>query len=82
MIAEQAWGGLLLIGFGLLHLGFSSRSIRVAFSLLTMLAGFEILYAVVEASTLVAALLALVNLGIALAGAYLMELPSMEEQVS
>ena len=79
MIAAQAWGGLALIGLGLLHLGFSARAMRVIVSLLTMLAGFEILYAVVEASTLVAGLLALVTLGIALAGAYLMLTPKIEE---
>lgn len=79
MSREQAWGGLILIGMGLLHLGFSARSLRVTSSLLTMLAGFEILYAVVEVSTLVAGLLALVNLGIALAGSYLMVMPLMEE---
>ena len=79
MIAAQAWGGLALIGLGLLHLGFSARAMRVIISLLTMLAGFEVLYAVVEASTLVAGLLAMVTLGIALAGAYLMLTPKMEE---
>jgi hypothetical protein len=38
--------------------------------LLTVLAGFEILYAAVESSILVTALLAVVNLGLALAGAF------------
>ena len=75
----QAWGGLLLIGMGMLHLGFSSKPMRVIFSLLTFLAGFEILYAVVEDATLVAGLLALVDLGIALAGAYLLILPGLGE---
>ncbi len=68
----QAWGGLLLIGMGLMHLGFASRGMRVIISLLTTLSGFEILYAVIENSTLVAGLLAIVTLGIALAGAYLL----------
>ena len=77
--AEQAWGGMILIGLGVLHLGFSARSFRVIVSLLTLFAGFEILYAVVEASTLVAGLLAIMNLGIALAGAYLMTAPTLEE---
>ncbi len=49
----QAWGGLLLIGSGLVHLGIASRGLRTIISLLTILAGFEILYAVVETSTLV-----------------------------
>jgi hypothetical protein len=68
----QTWGGLLLIGSGLIHLGVASRGLRVIVSLLTVLSGFEILYAVVENSTLVAGLLATVTLGIALVGAYLL----------
>lgn len=75
----QAWGGLLLIGMGLIHMGFASRGLRVIVSLLTFLSGFEILYAVVESSTLVAGLLAFVNIGIAITGAYLMTDPSLEE---
>lgn len=75
----QAWGGLLLIGMGLIHMGFASRGLRVILSLLTFLSGFEILYAVVESSSLVAGLLAIVNLGIAMAGAYLMTDPDLEE---
>jgi hypothetical protein len=69
---NQTWGGLLLIGMGMVHMGFASRGLRVIISLLTFLSGFEILYAVVESSTLVTGLLALVNLGVAIAGAYLM----------
>jgi hypothetical protein len=76
---EQAWGGLILIGIGLLQLGFTGHTFRTVLGLLTMLAGFEILYAVVEKSTLVEGLLAGVNLILALAGAYLLTAPSMEE---
>jgi hypothetical protein len=76
----QAAGGTLLICMGLLHLGMTSQPLRVSVALLTALAGFEILYSVVEASALVAGLLAAVNLGIALAAAYLMLAPSMEEE--
>jgi hypothetical protein len=67
-----AWGGLMLIGVGLLHLGITSDSFQVITGLLTVMAGFEILYAAVESSALVTALLAVVNLGLALAGAYFM----------
>jgi hypothetical protein len=67
-----AWGGLLLIGLGLLHLGITSDSFQVIIGLLTVMAGFEILYAAVESSALVTALLAVVDLGLALAGAYFM----------
>lgn len=77
MPVPQAWGGLLLMGLGLLHLGFSLRPMRVTISLLTLLTGFEIIYAAVETSTLVAGLLSLVNLGIALAGAYLILIPTL-----
>lgn len=71
-LPAQAWGGLLLIGTGLVHLGIASRGLRVVISILTIMAGFEILYAVVETSTLVAGLQAVVTLGVALAGAYLL----------
>ena len=59
-------GGLLLIGMGLLHLGVTDRILQVTIGLMTVLAGFEILYTAVESSTLVAALLAIVNLGLGL----------------
>lgn len=65
-------GSLVLIGMGLLHLGISTRVLRVTIGLMTVLSGFEILYAAVEGSVLVAALLAVINLGLALVGAYLM----------
>ncbi len=70
---------LLLIGMGLLQLGFSSRPLPTILGLLTTLSGFEILYASVESSALLAGLLAVVNLGIALAGAYLLSASIMEE---
>ena len=74
------WGGFILVGMGLLHLGLTGQPLRVALGLLTALAGFEILYAAVESSALVAGLLASVNLGIALAGAYLLVVPGIEER--
>lgn len=75
----QAWGGLLLILSGVVHLGIASRGLRTIISLLTILAGFEILYAVVETSTLVAGLQAIVTLGVALTGAYLLGTTAGEE---
>ena len=65
-------GSLVLIGAGLLHLGLTSDILRVVTGLFTVLSGFEILYAAVESSILVAALLAVANLGLALAGSYLL----------
>lgn len=65
-------GGLLLIGMGLLHLGITARILRVAIGLMTVLSGFEIIYSAVEGSVLVAGLLAVINLGLALVGSYLL----------
>ncbi len=73
-------GAIILTGIGLLQLGTSSQILRVIFALLTVLAGFEILYAAVEGSILVAALLAVVNLGLGLVGAYLLN-ASMPEEI-
>jgi hypothetical protein len=76
---EQIWAGLLLFGMGLIHLGFRADPFSTILGLLTILSGFEIMYAVVEQSTLVASLLAVINLGLALVGAYLILSPQMEE---
>ena len=65
-------GSLILIGMGLLHLGITSYILRVVIGLMTVLSGFEILYSAVEGSILVAALLAAINLGLAMVGAYLL----------
>ena len=75
-----AWSSLILIGLGLLHLGITNNPIRVILGLLTVMAGFEVLYAAMESSALVNALLVTVDLGLALVGAYLLnssqEIPS------
>lgn len=75
-----AAGSLLLIGMGLLHLGVTDQPLRVTAGLMTVLAGFEVLYAAVENSVLVAALLAVINLGLALVGAYLMTAFNADEE--
>jgi hypothetical protein len=72
------WGSFVLISFGLLQLSLTSHPLRVIIGLLTALSGFEIIYAAVETSTLVTGLLAGVNLGLALVGAYMFIAPSME----
>ncbi len=64
-------GAVMLVGMGLLQLGMVTSPFQVAIGLLTVLSGFEILYAPLERSVLVSGLLAVVNLGLALAGAYL-----------
>lgn len=75
-------GSLLLIGLGLLHLGITANVLRVTIGLMTILSGFEILYSAVEGSVLVAALLAVINLGLALVGAYLLVASSTKEAES
>jgi len=72
-------GSLLLAGMGLLHLGITDHILRVTIGLMTVLSGFEILYATVEGSILVAALLAVINLGLALVGSYLLIASNAEE---
>ena len=65
-------GGLILIGAGMAHLGVTSDLLRVTLGLLTVISGFEILYAAVESAILVTGLLAAVNLGLSVLGAYLL----------
>jgi hypothetical protein len=72
-------GAVILTGIGLLQLGTSSQILRVVLALLSVLGGFEILYAALEGSILVAALLAVVNLGLGLVGAYLLNASAPEE---
>ena len=72
-------GSLLLIGMGLLHLSLTADILRITIALMTILTGFEILYTAVEGSVLVAALLAVIVLGLALVGSYLMVASNAEE---
>lgn len=73
-------GSLLLIVMGLLQLGITGgRPAGVIVGLLVLLAGFEAIYAAVEQSLLLAGLLALVNLGLALVGSYLMQMAQAEK---
>lgn len=72
------WGSFILIGIGLLQLSLTTHPLRIILGLLTALSGFEIIYAAIETSTLVTGLLAVICLGIALIGAYLLSAPTME----
>lgn len=63
---------IVLVGSGLLQIGFTAQPMRVIIALLTFLSGFEIIYAFMESSTLVAALLVLMNIGLSLVGVYLL----------
>ena len=65
-------GTIVLIGIGWLQLGSSDQVYRIIVGLLTVISGFEVFYAAVEGSILVAGMLAVVTLGVGLVGAYLM----------
>ena len=69
---SRAFGGLLMIGLGLLNVGIGAGLFSSILGLLTMIGGFEILYATVENSALVAGLLGMINMGISMVGAYLL----------
>lgn len=79
VVKEQALGALILMGVGFIQLGMTAKPLHVVIGLLTVLSGFEILYAALEISALVTGLLAGVNLGLALVGAYLLVAPSIED---
>jgi len=76
---QQTLGGLILLGLGLLQLGLSREAIRIVIGILTVISGFEILYATLEASVLMTGLLAILNIGIAFVGAYLLLASYLEE---
>jgi hypothetical protein len=61
----------LLVALGLLNLGLTEEPLNAGMGLLTVLIGFEMLYVVFEQSLAVAALLAAVEFGVALAVSYL-----------
>lgn len=75
----SAWGAMALLSIGLVKLGFTTHPLHTILGLLTALSGFEVIYAHVEPSALVAELLAGITLGLALAGVYLLLAPNMRE---
>jgi hypothetical protein len=75
---SQIYGGLFLFGLGMVQLGLSWQLPRIILGLLTVMAGFEILYATVEGSLLMTILLGSFNLGIAFVGSYLLSVSSEE----
>ena len=68
LASAQAGAGVALLTLGLLHLGLTEDPIRWVFALLTAQLGFEVMYAVLEPSLAVQAILAAVHLGILLVG--------------
>jgi hypothetical protein len=68
----ETWAALLLVGTGLLQIGFTSKPFQTVTGLLTVLTGFDLLYSRVEPSVLVAGLLAAASLLLGLVGSYLL----------
>lgn len=62
--------GLMLIGISLMQLGTTQDPFLTVVGLLSVLSGFEIIYAGLELSSLLTGLLAIVNLGLSLVGVY------------
>jgi hypothetical protein len=75
---SQLLGSMALMSMGILQLTLTEQPFRVTIGLLTFISGFEILYAAVETSSLVAGFLALLSLSVALIGAYLVAAPGLE----
>jgi hypothetical protein len=75
-----AFGGMALIALGMLQLGITVQPLRVTLGLLSVLSGFEVLYSSIETSLLVAGLLSVVNLALALVGAYLLNAETAQEE--
>jgi len=76
---QQVLGGVWLLGLGLLQLLLIRDSLRIIIGLLTVISGFEILYATLEASVLMTGLLAILNIGFAFLGSYLLMASNLEE---
>lgn len=75
---EIAFTALALIGCGLLQLGFSSQTFTVIVGILIFFFGFEILFADLENSILVNAMILAVDLLVAFVGAYLITITRNE----
>jgi hypothetical protein len=76
---QQILGSLLLAAMGILIMGITSQPFRVIVGLLTFLSGFEILFATLETSALVAGFLAFMSLGIALLGTYFIAVSELNQ---
>ncbi len=75
---DQVIPSLFVLFCGFIMLGISQESFRIIIGLLTLLAGFQILYGAVEQSLLINGLLAAVELLVALVGSYLL-MPAARE---
>jgi hypothetical protein len=72
-----AAGATVLMALGLLQMGTGEDAFRMATGILTLLAGFELIYGRIEPSLAVVALLGAVHIGVALVCAYMMRLRGM-----
>ena len=79
MSYEQSLAALTLIGLGMLRLALDASSLSTTAALLSVVMGFEIIYATLTAAQFVVGALSVITLFIAMAGAYLLLSPSMEE---
>ena len=73
------WVGIFLMGIGLFQLGMTSQPMRIIISILIFLVGFEIIYAYVETSILVALMLVTINLGLSFVGGYILSPANLEK---
>jgi hypothetical protein len=76
---EQSLAALTLIGLGMLRLALDSSPLSTAAALLAVISGFEVIYAALTTAQFAVGALAVITLCIALAGAYLLLSPFMEE---
>ena len=76
---EQSLAALTLLGLGMLRLALDSSPLSTAAALLSVLSGFEVIYATLSSAQFAVGALAVITLLIALAGAYLLLAPMMEE---
>lgn len=76
---EQSLAALTLIGLGMLRLALDASPLSTAAALLAVISGFEVIYATLTTAQFAVGALAVITLCIALAGAYLLLSPTMEE---
>jgi hypothetical protein len=75
-----SFGSLLLIGMGILQVSFFGQPFKIIIGLLTIISGFEIIYASIENSILIIGMLAVITLSLSFIGAYLVVAPTIEER--
>jgi hypothetical protein len=80
IMLEITFAAMAIFTGGLLQLGMKKHPLSIILGILTLLAGFELLYASVETSVLINGLLAAINLLIALVGSMLSESTAKGDQ--